>query len=97
MTNLKRTISNGFNIENSICDFENFETLKNSIINPLDILPYEALNLNECEARKIKFGQTIEKYGLKCNNKILMLNYNEKLQAIGKLVDGKLELEKVII
>lgn len=97
MTNLKRTISNGFNIENSICDFENFETLKNSIINPLDILPYEALNLNECEARKIKFGQTIEKYGLKCNNKILMLNYNEKLQAMGKLVDGKIELEKVFI
>lgn len=97
MTQLKRTVSNGFKIENSIVDFENIKILKDNLINPIDVLNYEILNLDDNEVKKIKFGQSIENFNLKCNNKILMLTYNSNLQAIGKIVSNKIELEKVFV
>lgn len=97
MTGLQRTISNGFKIDNSISNFENIKTLKNNLINPIDILPYEILNIDKNKVQKIKFGQSIENLNLKCNNKILMLVYNNELQAVSKVVNNKIKLEKVFI
>lgn len=97
MTDLKRTISNGFKIDSAINDFENIELLQKNLINPIDVLPYQTLKVNENQVKKIKFGQSIENFNLKCNNKILMLTYDSNLQAIGKTVNNKIELEKVFI
>ena len=97
MTSLKRIISNGFKFDNAISDFQNLEILENNLINPIDVLPYETLSVNESQLKKIKFGQSIENFNLKCNNKILMLIYHNNLQAIGKVVNNKIELEKVFV
>ncbi len=97
MTGLIRTLSNGFIIEDSISDFENIEILRNNLVNPIEILPFRCFNLTNDEVEKIKFGQSIENFNLKCNNDILMLTYDEKLQAIGRMVNSRIKLEKVLI
>ena len=97
MTDLKRTNSNGFKINDSLYDYENKEILVKNIINPIDVLPFNSLELTNNEVKKIKFGQSIEKFDLKCNNNILMLTYEKKIQAIAKMINNKIELEKVFV
>ena len=60
-------------------------------------MPFNSLELTNNEVKKIKFGQSIEKFDLKCNNNILMLTYEKKIQAIAKMINNKIELEKVFV
>ena len=106
MTELTRTKSGMFTIENSVSldAISDIKEAEEYLINPLDVLSFNCYSLSEFEYQKIKHGQGIEvKDGLKSTEdkeqEYICLTFNNEICAIAqKITDSnKLKIQKVFI
>lgn len=98
MTNLIRTKSGKFTIADAIdlealCDIE---TIVNNLINPLKVLSYNSIELNENEYKKVVTGQKIPSTQGK-EGEIILLTKDNKLISIAKIMDSTIKVIKVFV
>lgn len=91
---LIRTQAGKFFVNNSIDlkEFETFDYVKESLINPVEMLDYPKVNVNEDEHEKIIHGMAIQNKNDISSGKVVILIYNDIINAVG-LADG----EKILI
>lgn len=96
LTNLVRTKSGKFTLENSVnlYDIIDKEIVENHLINPLDILSFETYKLSDDELEKVKNGQQFVNKLIK-NAEFIILVYNNSMKAIANCSDFKVKICKV--
>ena len=99
MSDLKRTKSGMFNIENSIeiGEFCEKEDLISCLINPLDVIDYPKIEINDSELKTVKNGAFIEAPEDFKQNETLVLCYCGQIVSIGQIVGSKIIQKKVFI
>ena len=99
MSDLVRTKSGDFEIENSIEIYEYCDStdLISSIINPLEVLKYPQIEIGYNELKAVKNGAFIEApKGFK-QNEIIILTYCGQIASIAQIADTKAIQKKVLI
>lgn len=91
---LVRTQAGKFNIKNSI-KLDNIEPQKN-IINPLEIIDFPKIEVNDDDLYKIKNGISLNK-NTDCTNLVILIYNNEKICAVGQNINGSIKLKKVFL
>ncbi len=97
MAGLTRTKSGGMSVENSINLndlIENPELIKNNLISPENILPFECYNLNVEEFEKVKNGNSIT---AKCQKQNIFVKFDNKIVAYGEKSDNQIKIKKVFL
>lgn len=96
LTNLVRTKSGKFTLENSVnlYDIIDKEIVENHLINPLDILSFETYKLSDDELEMVKNGQQFVNKLIK-NAEFIILVYNNSMKAIANCSDFKVKICKV--
>ncbi len=89
MTELIRTKAGSFCIQNS----NNLDDETYNKINPLDVLPYNILELNEEQLNKIKNGNSIKNLN-NIKNDLLLLTKNNKLISIAFVENDTIKPKK---
>lgn len=91
---LVRTQAGKFLLNNSIDlkEFETFDFVKESLINPVYMLNYTKIVVNEEEHEKTSHGMAIQNKNDISSGKVVILIYNDIINAVG-LADG----EKILI
>ncbi len=92
MSELVRTQAGNFKIENSQ---KISPEIKNYALNPIDVLDFRKINLNEQEYKKVLNGNPIKTQVAGEKNEKFMLIYNNTLVSIANLSDNILRMEKV--
>ena len=94
---LTRSQAGKFSLNNAI-SLENLslEDVKNNIINPIDVLPFEQINVSENELAKIKNGIAIQNPTNEINKHFTLISDN-KICAIGFSKDNSISLKKVFL
>lgn len=98
LTKLIRTKAGKFDVANSVCldDFDTVEKVNENLINPLEMLDLPMLEINEDEHKKVMMGQFLENNSVQCND-FLILIYNNKINAVAVVDDGKIKVKKVFV
>ena len=98
LTNLVRTRAGKFKVENSVSldYFDSVEKAGEKLINPLDVLNLPVLEINDFEHKKVIQGQFFENSSVQ-NNHFLILIYNNKIDAVAFVDDGKIKVKKVFV
>lgn len=98
LTKLVRTRAGKFTVENSINldDFNTIEKVGQNLINPLEMLDLPTLEIDEYEHKKVMLGQFLENKSIYCND-FLILIYNNKINAVAVVDDGKIKVKKVFV
>ena len=98
MSNLIRTKSGAFNIENSleIGDYTEKSDIENSLINPVEVLTYKNIEINENDLKKVKNGAFINNPDLP-QNEIVILTNNGEMISIGQIAGKNIIQKKVLI
>ena len=98
MSDLIRTKSGTFNIENSIEIGEYCEKsdLEKSLINPVEVLPYNKIEIEEDDFKKVKNGAFLDNRNLP-QNEILILTYNDEIISIAQVTGKNIIQKKVFI
>jgi len=96
MTKLIRTKSGRFNLSFAVNldEFTSKEVVEKNLINPLDILDYPKVELNEEDCYKVITGQKISARNYK-NGEILLLIKDDKFISIAKVEEAKIKVIKV--
>lgn len=92
MSELIRTQAGNFRIENS---HKISPDIKDYAINPIDVLNFRKIILNEQEYKKVLNGNPIKTQTEGKENEKFMLIYNNTLVSIANLSDNILRIEKV--
>lgn len=98
MTDLIRTASSGFTINNSIVldNNLNYDVIKNRLINPIDVLLYNQKTISSDDFNKVKNGASIKNSEFINNTKIILIN-DEKIVAVGEAEDNLIRICKVFL
>ncbi len=94
LTNLVRVRSGKFTLENSVKPDE--INLAENLINPLDVLDFPTIELNEFEHKKVIQGQALEKK-LNSSSRFVILIYNKNVDAVACYENGKIKVKKVFV
>ena len=99
MSDLKRTKSGAFEIYNSIeigefCEASDFNS---SIINPLEVLKYPQIEINDDELKAVKNGAIISAPKNFKQNETVILTYCGKIASIAQITGSKAVQKKVLI
>ena len=100
MSDLIRTKSGEFHIENAIDLNENTEVeeLENSLINPLEVLQYKKIEVSENDLVKIKNGAPIEFGGNNLKQgETVILTYENQIASIANVIGTKFIQKKVLL
>lgn len=94
---LVRTQAGKFLVNNSIKldEFESAEYVKESLINPVEMLDYPNVNVNEEEHEKISHGVAIQNKNDISAGKVVILIYNDIINAVGMTDGEKILIKKV--
>lgn len=98
MTKLIRTKSGKFNLKTSVAldDIKSKEIAEEYLINPLNILNYKQIELDEKEYNKIITGQKIPAKQLK-ETEIILLTKDKKFVSIAKVENSMIKVIKVFV
>lgn len=98
MTNLVRTRSSNFSINNAIVLNEQITDLdlRNKLINPIDVLLYNQKSLTSDEFAKIKNGNSVLNSEFEENSRVLLKN-NDELVAVGEVKGSIIKVCKVLV
>ena len=97
LVKLIRTQAGRFLINNStnLEDFQDKDIVNMKLINPIEMLDYSKVLVNEDELIKIKNGVAIEnKNGIKVNEVVILIN-NDIIRAVGVADNKKILIKKV--
>ena len=97
LVKLIRTQAGRFLINNStnLEDFQDKDIVNMKLINPIEMLDYPKVLVNEDELIKIKNGVAIEnKNGIKVNDVVILIN-NDIIRAVGVADNKKILIKKV--
>ena len=96
MTKLIRTKSGKFTLDKTIQfkELTDLEVVRKNLINPLEILQYKQIELNDNEYSKVITGQKLPAKGIE-NNSTLLLTKNNKLVSIAKVTENQIKVIKV--
>ena len=101
MSDLIRTKSGKFYIENSLELNENtqIEDLENSLINPLEVLQYKKIEVNEKDFKKIKNGATVDIQGDNDleQGETVILTYENQIASVADVIGTKFIQKKVLL
>ncbi len=98
MTELIRSKSGKFTLSTAI-ELQNLtseEIIAKNLINPLEVLSYNNVELNEEEYAKVIVGQKLDSKG-QSDGEILLLTKENKLISIAKTENGKIKVIKVFV
>lgn len=98
MTELKRTLSSNFTIDDSInlLDIKSSSDIEDRLINPLDVLLYNQKSLSEEELTRVKNGNFIENIEFKEGEKLL-LKHDNNLIAVADVDQNLIKVNKVLV
>ncbi len=98
MTKLIRTKSGKFDLKTSVPldGIKTKEDAEKSLINPLDILPYKQIELNDFEYSKVITGQKIKVSDIN-EGEIVVLVRQNVFVSIARVVDGMIKVIKVFV
>lgn len=101
LSNLIRTQAGKFLVSDSISldELSQPEDVSKHLINPLDLIGFPKVVINEEEHKKVKMGQTIYKDDSENLQKseFLILVYNNEINAIAKIENNQIKVKKVFI
>ena len=101
MSDLVRTKSGLFNIENSveINECTEADDIKNSLINPLDVLEYRHVEIDNNDLKKVKNGIPYELASIDDfkQSETVILTFNNQIISIGNVIGNKIIQKKVLI
>ena len=94
---LVRTQAGRFNVVDSIRldDFQAVDDVVSALINPLDVLNYPGIVVNNEEQAKIKNGMAIANKNNTSLNEVVILVYNDIISAVGVASEDKILIKKV--
>ena len=94
---LVRTQAGRFNVVDSIRldDFQAVDDVVSALINPLDVLNYPVIVVNNEELVKIKNGMAIANKNNTSLNEVVILVYNDIISAVGVASEDKILIKKV--
>jgi len=94
---LVRTQAGRFNVVDSIRldDFQAVDDVVSALINPLDVLNYPVIVVNNEELAKIKNGMAIANKNNTSLNEVVILVYNDIISAVGVASEEKILIKKV--
>lgn len=97
LTKLTRTQAGKFLISNSIKldELNSFEAVFENLINPLEMLDYPKVTVDDNEMTKIKNGAPIQNNNDILSGKVVILIYNDIISSVG-VADGKKILIKKV-
>lgn len=97
LTALVRTRAGRFKIEDAIpLQKLVFGDLKSHLINPIDVLPYEKIEVTEADIAKIQNGVALRNYNIE-NGKFVLLTKENNICAIGFSEDNVISQKKVFL
>lgn len=99
LSKLVRTQAGKFFINNAILldDIKNFQDVEKSIISPLQMLDLPKIEINEAEHEKILMGQFIKNKNNLKEDEILILVYNNNINAIAGISGNQIKVKKVFV
>lgn len=101
MTELSRTKSGLFTLENAVGldEITTMQDVEKNLINPLDVLVYNRIGLDESQIQKVSFGQSLEETDFSDveEGEIVVLEAKNKLLAIARKEENRMKMEKVFI
>lgn len=97
LVKLIRTKAGKFKIDNSVSleELQNLADIKKHIINPLMILDYEKIEVDAKEHEKIIHGNPIHNKNDISSGQVVILIYNDIINAVGVADGGKILIKKV--
>ena len=75
-------------------DIKTLEDVENLLINPVEVLDYPKINLNDIEKEKVSHGMSIANNSGQ-NSGVVILVYGGKIYAIGIAQESKISIKKV--
>lgn len=97
LTALVRTKAGCFTIENAIpLQKLVFGDVKSHLINPIDVIPYEKIEVKEEDIAKIQNGVALRNYNIE-NGKFVLLTKENNICAIGFSEDNVISQKKVFL
>ncbi len=97
LVGLTRTQSGKFQLDSSVVleDFQSVDDIKKYLINPVVMLDYEKINVTEDEHKKITNGMPILNKNDILSGQVVILIYNDIINAVGISDDKKILIKKV--
>jgi len=98
LTKLVRTQAGKFFVKNATLleEIQTIEDVQNKLINPLEIIGFEPVVINEAEHKKILNGTAIENKSDKIKDEdMVILIYEDKICAIGQENEGQIKIRKM--
>lgn len=94
---LIRTQAGKFRVENSkaLDAFQTFEDVKNSLINPIEMLDYPRVILSEDECKKVLNGMYIHNKNDISDSQVVILIYDDIIISVGQTDGKKILIKKV--
>ena len=94
---LIRTQAGKFRVENSkaLDAFQTFEDVKNSLINPIEMLDYPRVMLSEDEYKKVLNGMYIHNKNDISDSQVVILIYDDIIISVGQTDGKKILIKKV--
>ena len=94
---LIRTQAGKFRVENSkaLDAFQTFEDVKNSLINPIEMLDYPRVMLSEDECKKVLNGMYIHNKNDISDSQVVILIYDDIIISVGQTDGKKILIKKV--
>lgn len=99
MTSLLRTKSGMFRIDNAkLLDMiQDSDDVKDSLINPLDVLSFKRYCISDIELEKISHGQQIEASNDFQDDSMVILEHKNKVSAVANVQNSKFVVKKVFV
>lgn len=96
LTALVRNFCGDFFLEDSVNldDLKTIEAVETHLISPLKVLPFKQKKINENEHKLVAFGQALKNENF-TNDDFIILIYGDKINAIAKVKDERMILQKV--
>jgi len=98
LTKLVRTQAGKFFVDNAtlLDEIQTMEDVRNKLINPLEMIDFELVVINEAEYKKILNGMAINNKSEKTKSEdMVILIYNDQICAIGQENQGQIKIKKV--
>ena len=97
LSELIRTQAGALEVENSIQldDIKNAQDVEKKLINPLDMINFPQIEVDEEEQKKVLMGQFLPNKSQLKDNDFLILVYNKNISAIAQIKDNQIRVKKV--
>lgn len=97
LSKLIRTQAGALKVENSIKldEIKDIKDVETNLINPLDIIDFPQVEVDEEEQKKILMGQFLQNKSELKENDFLILVYNKNISAVAQIKENQIRVKKV--